>query len=84
MQLRKTEEGTKIVGKVSEVSEEQSFTPRFLEREIASGFVEVEIKLKPSKGKAIVYRVTGFGPLDKDNPDDDRVNYTDIRAERVK
>jgi hypothetical protein len=80
MQLRKTEEGTRIVG---EAPEEQSFTPRFLERELATGFVEIDIKLKPHKGKAVVYRVTGYGPLDKDNPDG-RVNYTDIRAERVK
>ena len=80
MLLRRTEDGV-VFG--TEPQDNQSFTPRFLEREIASGFVEVEIKLKPAKGKAVVYRVTGFGPLDKDNPDG-RVNYTDIQAERVK
>lgn len=80
MQLRRTEEGVKIV---SEPHDEQSFTPRFLERELASGFVEVTITLKPVGSKKVVYRVTGFGPLDKDKPDG-RVNYTDIQAERVK
>ena len=80
MLLRRTEEGMKIEG---EALDNQSFTPRFLEREIASGFVEVQITLKPVGSKKVVYRVTGFGPLDKDNPDD-RVNYTDIQAERVK
>lgn len=80
MLLRRTEDGVKII---SEPLDNQSFTPRFLEREIESGFAEVQITLKPAGGKKVVYRVTGFGPLDKDNPDG-RVNYTDIQAERVK
>jgi hypothetical protein len=78
--LRRTEEGVKLVGEPQDV---QSFTPRFLERELESGFAEVQITLKPVGSKKVVYRVIGFGPLDKDNPDG-RVNYTDIRAERVK
>lgn len=76
--IRRTNDGTKIEGNPPE---EHSFSARWIHQEIQNGLVEVVIRLKPDQGDAVEYSMTGFGPINEDDPEN--FNFTDWRGEHT-
>jgi hypothetical protein len=84
--IRKTKDGTRLEGTLPE---NHVFSARFIEREIASGLVEVTIRLRPDKGKAQTYVLQGFervtdneGNVVTDDAGNEKVNFTGWKAKR--
>ena len=83
--IRRTAEGTRL----SQIPDEHVFSARWIARELASGLVEVELRIKPDDGPVQKYELTGFEPIldDQSQPvlDDQgapRLNFTGWQASR--
>ena len=57
--VRRTAEGTRL----SQIPDDHVFSARWVARELASGLVEVELRIKPDDGPVQKYTLTGFEPI---------------------
>ena len=83
LQIRRKADGSVHV--TGELPEVHAFNARHVAREMEHPYgsmFDVYVVLKTADGDA-VYRLTGFGELDPDNPDDDRLNLNTWEVSRV-
>lgn len=73
--IRKTADGVVFEGALPD---EHTFSSRFLDREIASGLVAVQVVIHGSEGD-LVYEAIGYERDEDGNP-----NFTGLKARRVR
>jgi hypothetical protein len=86
MVLRRKADGTVHLAPGSEFPDHHSFNARQISRELEHPYgsmFNVFVVLHTESHGDVVYKLTGYGDLDPDNPDDDRKNYGTMEVERV-
>lgn len=84
LQIRRKADGSVHI--VGELPVTHGFNARHIARELEHPFgsmFEVFVVLRTANLGDAVYRLTGFGELDPDNADDDRLNLNNWEVERV-
>ena len=84
LQVRRKSDGTVHV--TGELPDVHAFNARHVARELEHPYgsmFEVYVVVKTANVGDAVYRLTGFGELDPDNPDDDRLNLNTWEVSRV-
>ena len=84
LQIRRKADGS--VHLQGELPNVHGFNARHIARELehpSGSMFDVFVVLRTANVGDAVYRLTGFGELDPDNPDDDRLNLNNWEVERV-